>query len=176
MEQHLWGRFDFERAVALFHFEKASGVQSLLHELKYRNQQALGVFLGEMLGERMKHAQMHHFDCIIPVPLHPQKEKSRGYNQAALFAKGLANVLGGESNNCFLKRIHATASQTKKNLFERLDNVADVFEIENHQLLENKCVLLVDDVLTTGATIEACAKQLNSIKNLRMSVATIAVV
>jgi ComF family protein len=176
MEQHLWGRFNFEQAVALFYFEKSSGVQNLLHELKYRNQKQLGIFLGEMLGARMKQHLSDSFDFIIPVPLHSEKEKIRGYNQSLLFAQGLANELKCEASKDFLIRTQATETQTHKNLFQRLDNVASVFELKNATLLQNKNVLLVDDVLTTGATIEACAKQLNSIQNLRMSVATIAVV
>ena len=175
MEQHLWGRFAFERATALFYFEKLSGVQSLLHELKYRHQKELGIFLGTLLGEKMKAAMHYQFDYIIPVPLHKQKEKQRGYNQAMLFAQGLATALKCQANAHFIVRKQATETQTHKNLFQRLDNVATVFELNNATQLENKHVLLVDDVLTTGATIEACALQLNQVKNLRLSIATIAV-
>jgi ComF family protein len=174
MEKHLWGRFAFERAVALFHFEKSSGVQSLLHELKYRNEKELGVFLGQMLAEKWKHSLEDKFDWVIPVPLHPQKERARGYNQSMQFAQGLAQVFGCMASSEFLIRTQPTESQTRKNLFQRLDNVSSVFALQQADVLENKHVLLVDDVLTTGATIEACAVQLNKVSNLKLSIATIA--
>lgn len=175
MEMHLWGRLSFNRACSLFYFVKNSGVQNLLHELKYRNQKELGVFLGEMLAEKMQKNMNCNFDFIIPVPLHSEKEKQRGYNQAMLFAMGLAKVFKCKASTTFLLRKHATETQTKKNLFQRLDNVASVFELSNPQLLKDKNVLLVDDVLTTGATIEACATALNKIENLQLSIATIAI-
>ncbi|MBX2908575.1 MAG: hypothetical protein M9931_07380 [Chitinophagales bacterium] len=175
MEMHLWGRFAFHRACSLFYFVKNSGVQNLLHELKYRNQKELGIFLGEMLAEKMKESMSCDFDFVIPVPLHPQKERQRGYNQSQQFAVGIAKVFNCKADTQFLHRKHATETQTKKNLFQRLDNVASVFELNNPQFLKDKSVLLVDDVLTTGATIEACATTLNKVENLQLSIATIAI-
>ena len=114
-------------------------------------------------------------DVIIPVPLHPSKERIRGYNQSALFADGIANAMKKEVNADLLYRKVKTSTQTKRERYNRWENVENVFELaKGYELLENKSVLLTDDVITTGATLEACANKLLQIKGVKVSIATIA--
>ncbi|MCS6819538.1 MAG: phosphoribosyltransferase family protein, partial [Chitinophagales bacterium] len=132
-------------------------------------------FLGKLLGRKMKENMPCQYDTIIPVPLHPQRMLERGYNQAKMFALGLSEVLECEVAEDILIRSKASPTQTKKTLFERLDNVANIFEIKDSARLNDKHILLVDDVLTTGATIESCANELIKAGTIRLSIATIAV-
>jgi ComF family protein len=113
-------------------------------------------------------------DIIIPVPLHPRKLKKRGYNQSDLFAKGLSNILGIPSDTNILKQIISTETQTKKSRFSRYENMKDIFEVINPDAVEGKHVLLVDDVITTGATIEACGLKLLNVRDTTISIAAIA--
>lgn len=172
--RQLWGRITFKTAFAFLHFHKGSRVQNLMHQLKYNNKPEVAFKLGEMYGMQLSNsAAVKSVDAIIPVPLHPARQKKRGYNQSEFFAKGLSQSLNIPVD-LNLNRKAFTDSQTKKSRFVRYENMKDVFVITSHKSLENKHVLLVDDVITTGATIEACAIELLKINGLKVSVATIA--
>lgn len=156
-----WGRTNIEMASAYYHFAKGSKVQQLLHQLKYKGNQKVGEKIGELYAyELKKHDIYKNIDFIIPIPLHKKKLKKRGYNQSESFAKGLSKVLKVPVNNSDLFRKVDSKTQTKKTRYKRWENVGDIFGIKEENLLKNKKVLLVDDVITTGATIEASAKVL----------------
>lgn len=173
--ERFWGRVELEHASTCFSFSKGGLLQHLIHQLKYHNQPAVGVELGRHYGYLLKDTPPYTtIDAIVPVPLHPEKQRLRGYNQAAQFAKGIATVLGCPYSSDWLLRTIHTDSQTKKSRLERFDNVEQAFEVANPTALLGKHVLLVDDVITTGATLEACAKQLQTIEGLRISIGAIA--
>ncbi len=174
LEKAFWGRVNIERAYSFLVFRKQGIVQNILHELKYRNNPDLGVMLGQIYGSKLREYGMH-FDAIIAIPLHEKKEKVRGYNQSDCFAHGLAQSLKCEHLKNVIVRDKFTETQTKKARFDRWLNVGDVFGIKSASLIQNKKVLLVDDVITTGATIEACAQPILE-HTPHLSVASIACV
>jgi ComF family protein len=173
--RQLWGRIPFQAAYAYLHFQKGLRVQSLLHQLKYNNKPEVGLKLGELYGIQLSKAvtEINSISAIIPVPLHPAKEKKRGYNQSECFARGLSKSLNIPLNTN-LKRKIFTDTQTKKSRFVRYENMQDVFVVDDCKPLENAHVLLVDDVITTGATLEACALELLKVNGIQLSIATIA--
>ncbi len=172
--QRFWGRIDLEHAASFLFFHKGSKYQKLIHLLKYNNKPEIGVFLGNLYGQELINTSFANADMIIPVPLHPKKEKIRGYNQAEKFAEGLSRQLNIPVRN-ELKRIKFTETQTKKDKEERWNNVKNVFSPVNCKNLENKHVILVDDVITTGATLEACAIALKTCKNVKISILTVGI-
>lgn len=175
IEQSFWGRQQIERATAYFFFQKASIYQKLLHQLKYHNRSDVGVEMGRQFGaELAKSADFMNIDYIIPVPLHKKKERMRGYNQSEVIAKGMAEFLNGILDKKILIRKNFTETQTQKGRFERWENVKNVFECKQAKKIEGKHVLIVDDVMTTGATIEGCAYVLHEAANVKISVATLA--
>jgi ComF family protein len=170
-----WGRIDIESGTSFYHFAKSGRVQHLIHNLKYKGKSEVGIKLGNLYGKVLKKSPLYEtVDIIIPVPLHPKKELKRGYNQSDMFAKGLAEAMKLDWNRNVLIRTKMTETQTKKSRLERLKNVHDVFKVNNADILKNKHVLIVDDVLTTGATLEACATKILEIPNTKVSLATIA--
>lgn len=170
-----WGRVDVQAAASFFLFTKGGAVQELVHQLKYNGQKGVGSVLGRMYGSELKEAPVFSgADIIVPVPLHPDKLRKRGYNQCDYFAEGLSETLGIPADTRNFHRAVATESQTRKSRFDRWKNVETVFRAHNPGQLENKHILLVDDVITTGATLEACAQQLLAIPGTRVSIATIA--
>lgn len=174
--ERFWGRLTLEGGGALYEFYKRSPVHRALWQLKYKKQPEVGVRLGRALGHRLKTAVwFQDVQVIIPIPLHPNKERERGYNQSAQIAQGLGEVTGVRVAKRALKRTHATESQTQKKRLERFQNVREVFSVAKPNELAHQHVLLVDDVLTTGATLEACAIQLLSVPGLRLSMATLAI-
>lgn len=173
--QQFWGRVPLEAAAALLYFTKGSRVQNLMHQLKYKNKPEVGVYLGKLAGKRLlENPVFASADLIIPVPLHRQKQLKRGYNQSLSFAEGLAEktMIPIENNN--LIRITGTESQTKKSRTSRYENMKDVFSIKNPQQLTGKHILLVDDIITTGATLEACCNVLLEVPGVKISIAAIA--
>lgn len=169
-----YGRAEVKAAAAYCYYAKGGMVQDLVHEIKYKGKKELGNAFGKWYGAELKHAPaFSELDYIIPVPLHPQKLKRRGYNQSACFAQGLSTVMKVPVLPNGLKRIKNTETQTNKSRFSRWENVKDVFAVDDKEQLQNKHVLLVDDIITTGATMEACIHVLNAIPVASVSVASI---
>lgn len=174
--KRFWGRVDVHAATSLLHFQKGNKVQQLVHELKYRGREDVGIYLGEMMGKQLlKSEEFKDVDVVASVPLHWRKQLSRGFNQSACFGEGIANSMGIENNANLLRRATHTQTQTKKTREERWLNVKDVFEVHKPEHYQGKHILLVDDVITTGATLEACAQKLLTIPGVKVSIATIAV-
>ena len=172
----LYGRVKLEEATSLFRFVKKGHIQHLLHELKYKNEERLSAFFGDWLGEQLKSSnKFKTVDVVIPVPLHKSKLKQRGYNQVEGFAKSLATYLNATYEDAVLVKKTSANSQVFKNRLERWQLNNELFIAQNLELIEGKHVLLVDDIITTGATIEACANELLKAKSVKISVATIAI-
>lgn len=175
VEQAFYGRIPIVAATSLFYFYKDGKIQKLIHQLKYRGEQNVGVFAGQWLGEEMINSERFTtVDCIIPVPLHKKKLKKRGYNQVEKFGKTLATKLNVSYIDNVLIKVSATKTQTHKMRFDRWKNVRELFTLQNQHLIHNKHILLIDDVITTGATLEACYKALNKAKGIQISIASIA--
>jgi ComF family protein len=173
--RHFWGKLTIESAAAFYFFNKGEKVQNLIHMLKYKHQKEIGVLIGELYGYELAKSELFkNIDIIIPVPLHLSKKFKRGYNQSDLFAKGLSNAFKKEVDYNQLYKIRASATQTKKSRFARWENVNQVFHLRNSSALENKHILLVDDVITTGSTLETCATVLLQATGSKVSIATIA--
>jgi ComF family protein len=172
--RQLWGKFPFEHATSLFLLRKESRVERILYQIKYANQPRLAYFLGKKYGEILTKKQVFmDVDVVIPVPLHKKKLKTRGYNQSFYLAKGIGTALAKPVLEHGLIRKGDSVSQTKKSRLERYDNVLNVFFCPDQINLKDKHVLLVDDVLTTGATLTAAAEQLVA-AGCRISVLTLA--
>ncbi|MEN8122897.1 MAG: ComF family protein [Bacteroidota bacterium] len=172
-----WGRVNVEFATSGYYFTKKSILQNLLHHIKYHNKKELAFELGKYLGTELSSVEnFNECDMIIPVPLHPVKKKKRGYNQSEWIANGLSEKLAIPVNNNILIRHINSKSQTKKNREERWENVRSAFSIKTPENNQPKHVLLVDDVITTGATIEACASLLIEYLNVKVSIASLAYV
>ena len=170
-----YGKVRLKAVTACFFFSKEGKVQHLIHELKYKGNADAGVFLGQELGKSIREAPLFQdLNYLIPVPLHPKREKERGYNQSMMIAKGISEVTGIPVGDKYLVRSVNTATQTHKSKEERWKNVKDIFEVKHPEQLEDKYVLLIDDVLTTGATLEACALKLSTIPGITISCATAA--
>jgi ComF family protein len=175
VEQQFWGRVKIEHAASYFYFRKGSRYQKIIHYLKYKGLKELGEEVGKHFGYDLAEAEnFSEIDVIIPIPLHPKKLKKRGYNQSEWIAKGLSSGLKKPVDNNNLIRVVETSTQTKKSRFERWKNVEGIFKVQQPDLLKNKHVLLVDDVVTTGSTLEACAVELLKIPEIKISIATLA--
>lgn len=169
-----YGRFDFHAVYSAFHFSKGNSVQHILHRIKYKGATALAEQLGEWYGTQLLKKNIIHADTLfVPVPLHPKKKYKRGYNQALHLAIGLAKACGGEAKEC-LQRNENSSSQTKKNRFARWENVENLFEPLNSVTISKQSVYLVDDVLTTGATLEACARAIRTTTDRQIQALTLA--
>lgn len=170
-----WGRANIEMATALYFYRKEGKVQTLIHHLKYHGNQEIGVFLGQLYGGQLINSEyFKDVDVVIPIPLHKDKLKKRGFNQAESFASGLTETMKTKMDTKSVYRNIATSTQTKKSRYKRWENVSEIFKIKDITELENKHVLIVDDVITTGATMEACINALNAVEGIRISVAAIA--
>lgn len=171
-----WGRQPIETGTALYFFHKKGKVQRIIHQFKYKGNVGLGQYLGKTLGLNMMQSDFYSaVNCVIPVPLHPDKERKRGFNQSAVIAEGIANSMDIEFRPDLLIRTKHTETQTKKDRYHRWQNVSSVFETPHPDLLEQKSVLLVDDVITTGATMEACIEKLLQVKGVKVWIATLAI-
>lgn len=175
MKNIFYGRIAVENATALLYFQKKGITQRILHNLKYKGDERVGSYFGKWLGSELSEIPAYrNIDMIIPVPLHKQKLKKRGYNQVAGFAKEIGMSLNIPYNDTVLLKISKTSSQVFKQRFSRFRS-QEVFTINTPEVIENKHILLVDDILTTGATLESCANQLQKFSNVKLSFATIAI-
>ena len=173
--QSFYGRVRLHAVTSCYFFAKSGKVQHLIHQLKYKGNKEAGIFLGQQIGESIKNEPLFQgIDYIIPVPLHPKREKQRGYNQSLMIALGIHETTGITVADKYLVRTVYTATQTHKTAEERFKNVQNIFKVRFADELKGKHVLLVDDVLTTGATLEACAQTLENIPGITISVATTA--
>ena len=170
-----YGRLPLEHASAHLYFYKKGMVQELIHHLKYKNKQQVGVFLGDWYGEELQkiHSQLK-FDAIIPVPLHKKRMKERGYNQLTTFGQALSKSLQIPFYENVLHRKTYALTQTKKSFLERTEAKKTIFEVEFNENHHNKHFLLIDDVITTGATLERCGKEILSIPGARLSIVCMA--
>ncbi len=172
--RHFWGKANVKNATAYYYFSKGERVQRLIHQLKYKGRQDVGVFIGFLLGNELRHSVYNDTDLIIPVPLHKSKLKKRGYNQSDCFAEGLARGLEKEFSFTILERVEATETQTRKHRFERYRNVDNIFQVADESAIAGKKILLVDDVITTGSTLISCAEALLKVPGTIVNVAAIA--
>jgi len=169
----LANRLPVTYAFAYLKFRKGGIVQRLLHQLKYNHHPEIGVAIGKLIGEEVRKADMC-WDLIVPVPLHESRRRRRGYNQSAQLAMGLSEALGIPWDESISQRTQRTETQTKRNRLERWLNVEHVFAVASSDKIQNKHVVLVDDVITTGATLEACGRQLLASGARELSVVCIA--
>lgn len=171
-----WGRIPLESGAAMYFFHRKSPIQQALHRLKYKHQADIGIRIGRQFGYLLaKVPQFKLAEGLIPVPLHPQKERLRGYNQSAMLATGLAESLNIPVFSDVLIRQRVSETQTRKKRMDRFENVSEVFALRHPERIQGRHLLLVDDVLTTGATLEACGKVLLEAPGVRLSMATIAI-
>lgn len=176
IEKIFWGRMPLAAAHSEFYFAKESLIQHLVHQLKYKGNKEIGFYLGELMAKSLINSnRFNNIDGLIPLPLFPDKERKRGYNQAAIICNGMSEVINVPVLNNVLIRQTFTETQTKKHRTERWKNVEGSFAIKNKYLLQGKHLLLVDDVVTTGATFEASGNTLLQIEGVQLSIAALTV-
>ena len=172
----LYGRVELENATALLHFSKKGKVQQMMHNLKYRGFEDVGVVLGKWLGAELSDLpQYQSISMVVPVPLHKSRLRERGYNQVDKFGREIAVALNVEFNDKVLKKSAPSRTQVFKDRFNRSAESGFTFKLVDEEIIKGKHILLVDDIITTGATIEACANALLSAPNIKLSVATMAI-
>lgn len=175
VEQLFWGKVQLEAASALLHFSRTGMVQHMLHRLKYQQDKHAGLHLGALMGRELAECpRFADVDTLLAVPLHPRKERVRGYNQAQVLVDGVRTVLPLPSVGKELMRVVRTPSQTKRGRLDRWLNVKEAFHLPDPSALAGRHVLIVDDVVTTGATIEGCVRALRQVPDLRVSLFTAA--
>jgi ComF family protein len=174
IHQKFIGRLPLKYAIAFLKFRKTGIVQHLLHQLKYNNHPEVAARLGELFGLEMQRLGKNDFDVIIPMPLHRTRQAKRGFNQSSKFAEGLSAVMKVPVDDKLILRMTNTMSQTRKTKVERWENVKQAFIVQQKELIENKRILLVDDIITTGASLEACGQQLVACGCKELSIACIA--
>lgn len=174
--QLFWGRVNIQNATSYYFYIKGSKFQSLIHKMKYKNQPEIGSLLGIKLGSQLYESPPYQdVNLVVPVPLHPKKEKKRGYNQSQTIAEEIAKIFNVECVSDNLYRHSDTPSQTNRSRYNRFENVSLMFDLKYPEQFEGKHILLVDDVITTGSTLEACAARLLEVSGTRVSAATLAV-
>ena len=170
MTKLFWGQIKLEKATALFYYEPHAETAQILYELKYKNHPEIGVVMGRMMAkELMKSGLFEDIDALVPVPLAKKRERERGYNQSLELAKGVSEVTGLPIANLVIRRTKFVGSQTKRGRWERNENVEHVFELVDDNISDQH-LLLIDDVVTTGATVIACAKEMQKASNVKISV------
>lgn len=175
VEHLFWGKFPLERATAYFFYQKGSDYRKVLHQLKYNGRKEVGAVMGRYLAAELQpDGFFQGIDVLIPVPLHPSKQKARGYNQSEWLAKGISQVTGIPLDTDSVLREKSTETQTRKSVYERWENVEGIFRLRHPNNLAGKHVLIVDDVLTTGSTLTACADAVCATKGVCISVLALA--
>ena len=175
VEKLFWGKIPLERATSYFLYHKGSDFRHILHLLKYGGRVDIGRTMGRLVAEEIVGSGFFDgIDAIVPVPLHPRKQRARGYNQSECLASGIADVTGIELDIQAVKRCVHSPTQTRKSAYERWENVAGIFQADHPERYTGKHILLVDDVLTTGSTVTACADAFAGIEDLRISILTLA--
>ena len=173
--QTFYGRVAIEKGFSLLFYRKKGITKKLIQELKYKKNEEIGTFFGNWIGEILtENSQFINIDCIVPVPLHPKKLRKRGYNQVTKFGETLSNHLKKPFIENELIRISSTKTQTLKARFERFNNIDTKFSLKSTATFKGKHILLIDDVITTGATLEACAKELQKSEGVKISILTMA--
>ncbi len=170
-----WGRAPVEHAAAGYFFKKGNRTQRLVHQIKYQGQKEMGAVLGKEVGKMLRDSRFADVDIIVPVPLHPKKLRKRGYNQSEWIARGVAEMIGKPIDAETLVRRSAASSQTRKKRFDRWENVDSGFGLTDPGKFAGQHILLIDDVITTGATLEACIHAVGTAPDARVSVVTLAV-
>ena len=174
VEKKFWGRLALTAGMSELYFSKDSIVQNMIHELKYSGNKKAGHYFGNLMGKSLLNCDRFDIDMMIPLPLFQKKEKMRGFNQSAIICNGIAEIINKPVvRNNVIRKVF-TETQTKKHRLERWKNVENIFCVTNPSELEGKHVLLVDDVITTGATLEACGSEILKVKGVRLSIASFA--
>ena len=177
VEKLFWGRLKLTAGASELYFSKENITQTIVHELKYQNNKQLGVYIGRMMGKNILASnRFGSIDALIPLPLYASRERRREYNQAEIISKGMAAVMGIPIITGNVIRNTATESQTRKRRKERWQNVEGTFSVRDGSELNGKHLLLVDDVVTTGATLEACGSEILKVAGTTLSIATLAYV
>lgn len=175
VEQLFWGRCIIESAAAFSYYNKGSRIRNLIHNLKYKGIKEVGFELGRIYGLSLKSTGFTgSVDMIVPVPLHPAKKRSRGFNQSEIIAEGISAATGILINSSAVIRTVSSSTQTKRSRYERWVNVEGIFSISDSESIRGRHILLIDDVITTGATMESCINELLKIEGVKVSVAAIA--
>jgi ComF family protein len=174
-EKMFYGRLPVQSAAAAYFFTKDSLIQKLIFELKYKNNKAAGIYLGKLTGHLLLSSpRFQPIDALIPVPLHPSKKRKRGYNQAELICQGMAAIIQKPILTQTVIRSHSTGTQTRQDRIHRWQNMENVFRVMDETAIAGKHILLVDDVITTGATLEACGREILQVTNTQLSIAAVA--
>jgi ComF family protein len=175
LEKVFWGRCRVEKAAAFSFYNKGSRIRSMIHNLKYRGIKDIGLELGRIYGNSLKASGFtDDLDLIMPVPLHISKQRSRGFNQSEIISIGLAESTGLQLDTSSLQRVTGSATQTRRSRYDRWTNVEGIFQVTGPEKLNGKHLLLVDDVITTGSTIESCVAELLKVEGVKVSVAALA--
>jgi len=175
IEKMLWGRIPLAGATATYYFSKESLIQHLVHQFKYKGNKDLGLQLGRLLGKYLVQSDRFNAEALVPLPLFEVKEKRRGYNQATVLCDGIAEIMKIPVLKNAVSRPQHTDTQTKKGRLERWQNMEGKFVLQDEKAIADKHLLLVDDVITTGATLEACGTELLKGNNVKLSIATLCV-
>lgn len=175
VEKVFWGRLPLFGAASYLYFSKQSSVQKLMHQFKYKGHKEIGIYFGRKLGESIiESRRFMELEGLVPLPLHPRKERTRGYNQATILCEGMAEILKVPVLATAIERSSRTDTQTRKSRLQRWQNMEGRFQVRDLGALQDKMVLLVDDIITTGATLEACGQELLTVPGLILGVATLA--
>jgi len=175
IEKIFWGRMQVTDAASYLYFSKDSLLQHIVHELKYKGNKELGYFIGRKMGEALLQThRFHDIEALIPLPLFAARERKRGYNQALVLCEGMADVLSLPILKQVIRRAASSETQTNKNRIDRWLNMQGKFELHQPEAIAGKHVLLIDDVITTGATLEACGQAILTAANTRLSIMTMA--
>lgn len=176
VEQLFWGRCKLERAAAFSYYTRESRIRSLIHNLKYKGIREIGFELGRIYGLTLSGSGfLEGIDLIVPVPLHDSKKRARGFNQSDLISDGLSEATGLPVNFSILERVSRSATQTRRSRYERWVNVEGIFSVTDTSSVRGKHILLVDDVITTGSTIESCTLELLRTEGVKVSAIALAV-